>query len=231
MPPGPALIGAVAGLVLILGYMSQGQAGVEDMRVAFSPFFVAFSLTMGVAYGTLFAFSIHQIRAIRDLHARATTVDVYHPDPLYAFSPIAARTAIALILITFGWSAGEPTGRSDLLSLLNGLFVMALALLVFISPLWGAHRMLVHAKRRALGENASRFRSAAAEVHRQLDLGKTAGMDALNRAMATLDLERAHLARTPTWPWQPETLRGVLAAVALPIIVWLIQFGLQRWLG
>jgi hypothetical protein len=31
-----------------------------------------------------------------------------------------------------------------------------------------------------------------------------------------------------TWPWRPETLRGFLSAVALPIVIWVITLYLGR---
>ena len=75
------------------------------------------------------------------------------------------------------------------------------------------------------------MKSTTAELHRRLDQAKITGMDDLHKALASLDLERAHLSRVPTWPWQPETLRGLVAALALPIVIWLIQYGLGRLLG
>ncbi|MGH2620287.1 MAG: hypothetical protein ACRDHG_06910 [Anaerolineales bacterium] len=42
--------------------------------------------------------------------------------------------------------------------------------------------------------------------------------------------EITRLARIPTWPWNPGTLRGVVATVSLPVAIWLIQFVLQRTL-
>jgi hypothetical protein len=42
---------------------------------------------------------------------------------------------------------------------------------------------------------------------------------------------REIVGRLSTWPWQPETLRGMLATVGLPVAIWLIQLLLSRWLG
>lgn len=56
-------------------------------------------------------------------------------------------------------------------------------------------------------------------------------MDTMNKAMASLEIERAALVRVPTWPWDPGTLRTVIAALLLPIIIWLIQYGLERLMG
>ncbi|MFQ5596379.1 MAG: hypothetical protein ACE5HA_19725 [Anaerolineae bacterium] len=56
-------------------------------------------------------------------------------------------------------------------------------------------------------------------------------MTELHRAMSSLEIEREVLARIPTWPWQPGTLRGVASAVSLPVLVWLIQQILAYYLG
>jgi hypothetical protein len=56
-------------------------------------------------------------------------------------------------------------------------------------------------------------------------------VDELRDAMTSLEIERSALTRIPTWPWQPETLRGLITALLLPVAVLLIQFVLQRAFG
>jgi hypothetical protein len=56
-------------------------------------------------------------------------------------------------------------------------------------------------------------------------------MDNLNKTMASLELEHAALERTSTWPWRPETLRNLAAALFFPVMVWLTQWVLQRVLS
>jgi hypothetical protein len=233
MPAVPSAIASLASITLMILWIVQGPSNLGEMWLAPStfPFFVVFSLLMGLSYGPLIYFAIHQAREVGRLHARIGEVDLYHAEPLYAFSRLTARIAVVLIFINYGWSFDDPTTFQDPLSLITSLVSLVVALTVFAAPLWGVHRILAREKEHALAENGSRFKAAAAQLHRRIDTGRVSGMDDLNKAMASLDLERSHLARTSTWPWQPETLRGLLAAVALPIVVWLIQFGLQRWLG
>ena len=107
----------------------------------------------------------------------------------------------------------------------------SLALATFVLPLTGIHRLLAAEKKRMLSEQAARMREAIDDLHRRMDQHKLQGMDDLNKAMASLELEHTTLTRIPTWPWEPATLRGVIVALVLPILIWLIQFGLQRLLG
>ena len=57
------------------------------------------------------------------------------------------------------------------------------------------------------------------------------GMDALNKALSSLELVHNGLQRISSWPWQSETVRWVVAALLFPVIVWLMQWVLQRILG
>jgi hypothetical protein len=233
LPALPTAVASLLGVTLMVLWIIQGPSSLGEMWLAPStfPFFVVFALLMGVSYGPLIYFAIHQARAVGRLHADIREVDLYHPEPLYAFSRLTARIAVLLIFINYGWNFDDPTTFQDPLSLITSLVSMGVALAVFALPLWGVHRLLAAEKDRTLAENGSRFKAAAAQLHRRVDSGRVTGMDDLNKAMASLDLERAHLTRISTWPWQPETFRGLAAAVALPVAVWLIQFGLQRWLG
>jgi hypothetical protein len=69
-----------------------------------------------------------------------------------------------------------------------------------------------------------------AELHQRVDKKAMTKMDDLNKTLASLELERAALQRIPTWPWETGTLRGVAATLVLPLVIWLIQFALQRLL-
>jgi len=56
-------------------------------------------------------------------------------------------------------------------------------------------------------------------------------MDELHDTMAGLEIEYSALTRIPTWPWQPETLRRFITALLLPVVVFILQFVLQRSFG
>jgi len=36
--------------------------------------------------------------------------------------------------------------------------------------------------------------------------------------------------RIPTWPWEPETVRSVVVALRFPLLIWLAQPRLGRFL-
>ena len=56
-------------------------------------------------------------------------------------------------------------------------------------------------------------------------------MDALNKAIGALEIELRAIDRTPTWPWQPETLRWIIGALMFPVILFVLQFLIGRMLA
>jgi hypothetical protein len=49
--------------------------------------------------------------------------------------------------------------------------------------------------------------------------------------MASLEMEKANLKKIATWPWDPESLRLLVTALAFPLGIWLLQYILQSLLG
>ncbi len=231
LPARPTLI---AGLALaiptaVAGLSPASMANVRMAQTIVSQIAAApYLLLQAWTFAALFYFLVHELRTVRRLLAQVSTADLYHPDPLYAFSPLTARTAAVVFLLTFAWTSSN---ASDVTSLVVGTPIVALGAALFVWPLWGAHLLLVSEKRRALAENGSRLKSAAADLHHRIDAGKLERMDDLNKAMASLEIELVALKRIPTWPWESATLRGLAAAFLLPILIWLLQYGLQRFLG
>ena len=53
----------------------------------------------------------------------------------------------------------------------------------------------------------------------------------LKDAMLGLAAERDVLNALPTWPWRPGTLAGFLSATLLPILIFILQLGIGKFLG
>ena len=105
---------------------------------------------------------------------------------------------------------------------------MVLAFASFALPLVGIHSALAAEKERLQEGISDLLRSAGAELHLRINRKAYKGMDELHKALAGLEIERNMIGAMPTWPWQPETFRWVLAAMILPVAIWVIQLLLQR---
>jgi len=182
-------------------------------------------------FGTLIYHTIHQLRVINRIFTRHTRISLFRMRPLYAFSSLTALTAVSLTVIPYAWMAINPGTLSDPTAFGVALPFTILALVTFVWPLLGVHRLLVEEKERLLGEGSLRLEASIVELQQRMDSGKLEGMDDLYKAIAGLEIQQNALDRIPTWPWEPETVRLLITALALPLGLWIAQFVLQRLLG
>jgi hypothetical protein len=220
----------ISGILITVGSNQIASLGFSTSRAGIALGAIHF-LVMSLLFGGIIFHTIHQLRTIRMLHAIHPPGDVYSAASSHAFSGLTAQTAVLITLVNYGWVAVDPQALTNPLSLAITFFQAGLALAIFAWPLWGAHQMLTAAKAQALTDNGIRFKAVTLEMHRRLDGNKIAGMDELSRALAGLDQERARILQVPTWPWNPGTLRGVVAALFTPIVIWLVQYFLGRALN
>lgn len=110
------------------------------------------------------------------------------------------------------------------------IFILS-ALVTFIWPQLGMHRLQVAEQERLLDEAYRRLERTINELHQQLDDGELARMEELNFAIASLEMEVNALKKIRTWPWEPETLQLLITALALPLGLWIIQLIFERILG
>jgi hypothetical protein len=193
---------------------------------------IAFVLVLGNAVsGVLTYHTFHQLLLISRIYSEHTRINIYRVQPLYALSLPGALTSIGLMLTIYAafLAAGAPAVEPFIIWL--SLFFVTIAWATFALPMLGAHRRLSDEKNRRLAANSLRFEAAAEELYRQLDGRRPRRMEDPAKAMASLEVEQAALRRIPTWPWDPGAVRGLVAALLLPVAVWLLQLLLGRFLG
>ena len=171
---------------------------------------------------------VHQLATVHSVYAHWTRVEVMRPDPLYALSRLTSYSAVAVQLVQCNWIAGNPAILRSPGALMNILAWDALAIVIFLWPLWGAHRMLADAKGRMTGELGVRVAQASADLRQAVDDGAMDRMAPLKDALLGLEASLRVVERSSTWPWQPETPRLVVSAVLLPLGAWLLQRLLDR---
>ena len=225
LPAVPALVISLVSLLLSIGSsLNWNRASPEQVLTT-----LAYYATM--VFAGLYAYhSVRQLRLVTSLYAGWSRVDIHDVAPLYSFSTLSAHTAIGMLLILSGavlFTADKLTGGFAAGAVLFG----ALAVLTFLLPLAGLHHRLAEEKDLALAENARRWQASTTELYRRIDAGDWAGADRLNATLTALERGRNAVERIPTWPWRPETLRGLVAALLLPVVISLLQYVLKRYLG
>jgi hypothetical protein len=78
-------------------------------------------------------------------------------------------------------------------------------------------------KAAALGEAEQIFVAVLAQFNQLLQEGDYAAAEKLNGTIASLEIQHRRIRAIPTWPWSPETARIALTAIALPLILMIIQ--------
>lgn len=180
--------------------------------------------------GVIYYHSIRQLRLVTRTVKLVKRFNLFHLDPVYAFSQLTARTGIIWMLLLGLTLLAFPLDLATLLTIamLAGQVVLALAAFVF--PLRSVNQRLVIEKRSLLAENRQRIEATLAHLHQRIDQNETSEIGKINDALAGLNTEGDILAKISTLPFSTNTLRGFLSAIVLPIVLLLVQIGIQRWL-
>ena len=180
-------------------------------------------------FGAFMYHTIHQLRLINYIYTKYTKVNLFRMKPLYAFSNLSALTAGSLAVIIYGFLIVNPNvDRSDPAILIWVFVFLSTALVTFIWPQLGMHRLQDAEQERCLDEAYLRLQATITDLHQQLDDGNLERMEDLNFAISSLEVEINTLKRIRTWPWEPETLQILITALAFPLGLWIIQFIVER---
>lgn len=234
LPVRPVLLAALIGVlnaVTVLIWI-PGPLKVSGLHFADTPLSLHFnqglSLFIWAIVGILVYHTLHQLRVVWEIYVSCSGIDLYKLRPLYAFSTLSAWTAIGIAAMVYAWYLFAPLLFN--VGIAGLLFFTGLSLLTFVLPLSGARHLLVEEKEKQLAENRERQRLIRAEMHRRIDAFEITDMEHLSKTIAALEVEHAAIDRISTWPWKPETARTVTVTLFFPMVVWLTQLLLRRFL-
>jgi hypothetical protein len=235
LPAVPTLLASVGGVGFVV-VVSEGLGKPESLEaLAGSPISQAVIYLVYVSvwwvFGAFMYHTIHQLRMINLTYSKHTRVNLFRMTPLSAFSMLTAITAVSLAATTYSWYGLNPAMLHDPVALGIALPITLVALAAFAWPLYGVHRLLVQEKVRLLDESSLRLEAAIEGLHARVDSGDLQGVEELNYAISSLEMEQHALARIPTWPWQPETVRLLATALVLALVLLVAQVVLQFFTG
>jgi len=174
------------------------------------------------------------VRGTADLYARIDRVNLFHLEPLYAFSGLSSRVGMFLVfagalsyVTNFVLTESPNTAGFAFFIAIN----VVVAIAAFIYPLQGIHARLDAAQDSMAAENDARLEVAYRELHRRVDSGHETGMADLHHEIQALLEFRREIRSASTWPWSPGTIRAFGSALLLPLVLWGIQQVLERLVG
>jgi len=198
-------------------------------------FFQVFVFLEGlISYSTGSAIYYHSLRQLRLVNRTVKMVkrfNLFHLDPVYAFSRLTSRTGISWMIMLGLTLLMFPLELAKGLTLAVLSFQVVLAVAAFVLPLRFVNYHLVSEKRRLLAEHHQRIESTLEHLHRSLDKNETDAAEQLGNTLVGLHTEREILMGISTWPWRTGTLTGLLTAIVLPIALLLIQLAIEKWIG
>jgi hypothetical protein len=233
MPARPVIAWTIGGLAVALAYIA-GSYGVPIDLEGEPVTFVTATALGAAAFavgGALVYHTIHQLRLIAGLSGAVERIDLLDQTPLHAFSGVTAVTGgIALAGLYINAISDPASFGNPAIAGIWGLFVVA-AVACFVAPLNWIHARIAAEKARRLSDVNGRLGRALDGLHRRADTGDLADADRYNDHLASLLAERDVVARAPTWPWAPETLRGFATALVLPVALWFVYRVLEQALA
>ena len=151
--------------------------------------------------------------------------------PLYAFSKLTASTAVGLVVGVYGWMLINPELLTDPVGFGFAGSITLLAVAVFVWPLFGVHRLIEMEKQRMLHDIDLQFEAAFAKFNKGFREDDSSAIDRLNGIISSLEIQHNRISDIPTGPWRPETARFALTAIALPLVLSILRFLVERAFG
>lgn len=231
MPARPVLLTNLVGALYFLFLVLFNPLDAFVGRPLLTPAYVVSGfLAFGVG-SVIYYHTFHQLRCVQRIYASVRSFNLFQLEPVYTFSRLTAQTGGAYLILISLTLLLFPYPVTDTRAVMSFFLQMLLSLLAFVLPLWQTHQRLVVEKQRLLGEVGQRMQTTLQQMHRYLDEFDAQTLTGLKTALESLLLERKVIEEIPTWPWQPGTLKALLTALFLPLLLFLAQLGLERWLN
>ncbi|MGD9147210.1 MAG: hypothetical protein PVI80_16705 [Anaerolineae bacterium] len=234
----PFLAPLIAGMILLVVVILMEQVSTLPNRYAALEQLPVFSIVYHIVdkssaflLGVIIYHTVRQLGRVNAINLNHVRVNLFNLGPLQAFSKLTASTAVGLVIGVYGWMLINPELLADPVSLafVGAFTVMAVA--VFVWPLLGTHRRMEVEKAELLQELDLYFEAAFAKLYQRLRDDDDSAIEKLNGTISSLEIQHRRISAIPTWPWRPETARLALSAIALPMILTILQLLAQQALG
>jgi hypothetical protein len=232
LPAVPALIASLLGVGFVLFALNAGFVPFQLLKIDAPPVWgwynALIEIVLWAVIGMFGYHTLRQLALVREIYDERTAINVFRPGPLYALTGLMARTAIGLGIIGYGSLISGSQTINPVSGMALGVMTSAGVLLSFFYPLLGIHRRLSEEKERVLGESMTRLERLVAETQGDIDAGRIERAAELRDQTNAVQMQYQMLEKIPTWPWQPETIRVLISALLLPLVLFVVQYVIQQ---
>lgn len=234
----PSRASLIAGLTILvvtilmerLLLLPARYAALERLPV-FAVVFQIVDKSSAFLFGVFIYHTIRQLRLVNTINSNNVRVNLFNLGPLLAFSRLTASTSIGLVIGVYGWMLINPDLLADPIIFGFVSLITILAVAVFVLPLFGVHRLMEIEKERMLNGLDLDFEAVFSEFNKALRDDDYSAVEKLNGTIASLEIQQNKIKSIPTWPWRPETAQFVFAAIALPLVLSILQFFIEQALN
>ena len=227
-----------AGLAMAVFAILASRVSISPFRYAvleelpvFEVVFRIIDMSSAFLFGVVIYHTIRQLCLVSSLSARQIRINLFRLQPLQAFSRLTAPTAIGLMVFIYLWMLINPELLSDPVTFGLSVIFSILTISIFIWPLYGFHRIMALEKERTLHDIDLRLDAVFSEFNLRFQEKDYSALEVLNGAISSLDILYRRVKAISTWPWRLDTARYVLTAVALPLILMILQFIVENAFG
>lgn len=231
----PSRATLIAGLTMVVIAILIERLSIAPIRYAALeqlPIFAVVShivdKSSAFVFGAFIYHTIRQLRLVNTTCIHHIRISLFNLGPLQAFSKLTASTAVGLVVGVYGWVLINPELLTDPVSFGFAWSITILAVAVFVWPLFGVHRLMEMEKERTLHNIDLRFEAVFSKFNQRIRDDDYSAIERLNGTISSLEIQHKRIKAIPTWPWRPETARFALTAIALPLILTILQFLVEQ---
>ena len=229
--PVPLIVGLGMTTFLILTPYITAEpirfAALERMPM-FGIVFHIIDKSSGFLSGVIIYHTIRQLRLVNSITSHRIRINLFQIGPLQAFSRLTASTAIGLVLFMNLWLLINPDLLADPVNIGFAAGFGIIIITVFVWPIYGIHRLIGAEKAKALQEIDLRLEEVFLKFDQHFREDDYPAIEILNGTISSLEIQRGRVDAVPTWPWKPGTIRSVMAAIALPLLLMLVQILVEQ---
>ncbi len=184
--------------------------------------------------GAFFATVVNRLRLIRDFYAMVKDVDLFNQGRLTALSTLTMRMSLVFVfgnLVSYLFNIALEDERNIAAAVFFLIVNTIMAIGTFTIPLVRFHLRLVEEKKRMKALNSENITLTYKRLYEQVRSNKLQDAEKIRHSLASLMDVGQLIEKAPTWPWETRTLRDFVSALTLPLLLWLIQGVLSRFVS